>query len=132
MSKIRDIDEKVAADFCQYIDDIRASGATYEECWQAARRVASVLQYLGLQDAARKVRPPVQDGSTWAGSVVATHSSEVAKLVTEKRWAKTRTIIRKWVQAHRESPELDAPALRSDRGFLVYISRTYPWMVPYL
>ena len=53
--------------------------------------------------------------------------------MTQKRWDKTRAISSEvGSRLGKESAELDAPALRSDRGFLVYVSRTYPSMVPYL
>jgi hypothetical protein len=70
----------------------------------------------------------------------------VAVMVTEKRWTKTRTIIRRVVDemtALKECREregsgpwsirgIDHNALESDHGFLIYVSQTYPSMSPYL
>jgi hypothetical protein len=67
-------------------------------------------------------------------------------MVTEKRWIKTRKIIRRLVDevvslrkgsewedgSPRSSQGVDHNALESDRCFLIYVSKTYPSMVPYL
>ena len=73
VAKIRYDDGRVACDVFIYVDDLRTVGPTRDECWQASRTVASVLNWLGLQDAARKRRPPSQEPGAWAGSIV--HSS---------------------------------------------------------
>jgi hypothetical protein len=43
-----------AADSFFYVDDNRTTGNSEKEAWQAARKVASVCSYLGIQDASRK------------------------------------------------------------------------------
>ena len=53
-SKLMDI----ASALVTYVDDLRISGASVETVWQATRQVASFFQYLGIQDTARKRRPP--------------------------------------------------------------------------
>jgi hypothetical protein len=54
-------------------------------------------------------------------------------LTSEEKWSKLKKIIAKWLA------ELDAGAtclnhkeLISDRGFLVYVTRAYPSMIPYI
>ena len=39
--------ERIAGDFFSYIDDIRSSGCSVDECWNVSRRVASYCGYLG-------------------------------------------------------------------------------------
>jgi hypothetical protein len=50
--------EKIAGDILGFVDDLRASGYSIECTWRVARQVVSHLQYLGIQDAPRKRRPP--------------------------------------------------------------------------
>jgi hypothetical protein len=50
-----------------------------------------------------------------------------------EKWTRMKGILRKWEAALvPASPHLDHKELFSDRGFLVYVTRTYPAMVPYL
>ena len=61
-----------------------------EEAWQIARRVASYLQYLGIQDAARKRRV---DEGPWAGGIYKTSHKKVTTTVTKNKWLKARKLI---------------------------------------
>ena len=47
-----------AASFEIYVDDVRTSGDSEEQCVKASRRMSSICNYLGIQDAARKRRFP--------------------------------------------------------------------------
>ena len=132
VSKIRTSDQRIAADFFCYIDDVRPCGASEEECWQAARRVASICSYLGIQDASRKRRPPSQAPGAWAGSVVAVTPEGPGVSVSQEKWDKTRRYIAEMQEELAETGELKHKDLEKKRGFLVYVTRTYPAMVPYL
>jgi hypothetical protein len=44
VAKYRSSDGKIAC----YIDDLRLTGPTAEECWAASRRAASVCNWLGI------------------------------------------------------------------------------------
>ena len=59
-----------------------------------ARQVASRLQYLGIQDAPRKRRPPSQTPGAWAGSVFSTKADKVTKLIMQEKWTKAQLMIR--------------------------------------
>ena len=48
--------KQIAGELIAYIDDLRAIGFSLEHAWLIARRVGSYLQFLGIQDAARKRR----------------------------------------------------------------------------
>jgi len=90
------------------------------------------LNYLGLQDAARKRRDPSQQPGPWAGSVVGIEDGMVYVTVTQERWDKAKMMV-KWIcKAVEGSEEVDYKTLESYRGFLIYFSRTYPACVPYL
>lgn len=120
-------DGNMASILAIYVDDERIHSGTEEEAWTAAHLVATRESYLGIQDAARKRRPPTQAAGAWTGSIIRTNDTEVGKMVSLERWVKCKSIIGKWL--HRVSatnnPELDVKELLSDRGFLIYVARTY-------
>ncbi len=129
--KIRS-DGTIAADLFIYVDDLRITAPTEQDCWNASQRVSSVLASLGLQDAARKRRAPSWEPGAWAGSVVCTNHEGVFVMVSQEKWDKTRLVIR-WIrELVRTGTVMDYKTLESYRGFLIYVTRTYPAMVPYL
>jgi hypothetical protein len=62
----------LAADLFIFVDDLRPTGPSREDAWKAARKAASTLSFLGIQDAPRKRRDSVQRPGAWAGSVIQT------------------------------------------------------------
>ena len=48
----------VAGDLITFVDDCRITGFLKEHCHEVHRQVASRIQFLGMQDAPRKFRPP--------------------------------------------------------------------------
>ena len=133
ISKLR-LDGRIASDLFSFVDDERVAGATRELAWQASHRLACIQSYLGVMDAPRKVRPVSRTPGAWAGAVV--HILEplgVCTLTSEEKWAKMKLLLRKWwdhLEAGEE--ELTHKELVSDRGFLVYVTQTYPTMIPFL
>jgi hypothetical protein len=121
-------------------------GPSEEECWRSMRWVGCHINHHCLQDAARKRLPVAQDGGPWTGTVVHTTNYRVSVMVADKRWIKTQTSIRHLfyemisLEKGREQEDVgprsrqgvDHKALESDRGFLIYVSQTYPYMAPYL
>jgi hypothetical protein len=126
--------ETIASDVFIYVDDIRVTGPTEVEGWEAAKRVSGVLTYLGIQDAARKRREPRQDPGAWAGAVLRTDGDAPAVEVSLEKWVKTKALIaelREMIQ--RESGnKLHLLRLLQIRGFLLYVTRTYRYMTPHL
>lgn len=133
ISKMRN-DGLIACDVFTFVDDERVSGATRELTWQAGHRLAYIQAYLGVQDAARKLRELSQRGGAWAGSVVHTIADVgVCVLTTEEKWKKFRGIIDKWLErVERGDQTLDHKELQSDRGFCVHVCNNYPAMKPFL
>ena len=117
-----------------YVDDERVHSSSEENAWEAAHQIATRESYLGIQDAARKRRPPTQMAGAWAGSIIRTNESEVGVVVSEERWNKTRSIISGWYKKLEKNSlaEFDTKTLMSERGFLIYISRTYKSMTTFL
>ena len=52
--KYDDIHKRIAGDLVAYVNDLRTLGLSLEEAWRIAHQVMLRLQYLGMQDAARK------------------------------------------------------------------------------
>lgn len=126
-------DGSIANDFRAYVDDLRATGSTAEECWQVTRLIGSKATAAGIQDAYRKRREVSQAPGAWAGAVLTTTGVGVGITISQERWDKTKGILN-WM---REMLALDRTripfkTLESHRGFLIYVTRTYPAAVPYL
>ena len=132
-------DGNIGGDLHTYIDDNRVTANNKKEAWAALSQIAKVCSWLGMQDAARKRREPSNSPGAWAGTIIRTEGEKVEKLVSQERWDKTREKIR-WMHSHlverEEHGSLDMwipfKMLESIREFLVYVSRTYTEMVPYL
>ena len=125
-------DGSIASDALVYVDDLRATGNTEQECWTASQRVSSVLASLGIQDATHKRRPPSLDAGAWKGSVVNTSNNQVTVLATREKWVKLKAIL-VWLEEELEnSLGIDHKLLERKRGFLVHMVQTYPALNPYL
>jgi hypothetical protein len=133
ISKQRE-DRRIACDVFTFIDDERIVGPDEELAWQASHMFASKQSYLGLQDAGRKAQPCSKTCGAWAGAIVhILKNLGVCILMSKKKWLKMRAILEKWEAALAVGdPELAHKELLVDRGFLVYVTRTYPALVPYL
>ena len=88
--KYNEIHKRIAGDLFGYVDDLRALGFSLDEAWKTARQVMSRLQYLGVQDAARKRR--IKEGP-WAGGLYNTDHGKIRKSVTKEKWIKGKKIL---------------------------------------
>ena len=131
ISKVRK-DGRIAVDVHTYVDDLRETAPTKEEAWLAASAMAKGSAYFGLQDAARKRRPPSKTPGAWAGAVVETCENAVYKTVSQERWDKTRKHVRTLQGWANSDDKIDRKELERIRGFLVYVSLTFHCLVPYL
>jgi hypothetical protein len=128
----------VACDILPFVDDEHVGGPDEDLTWQASHKLASTQSYLGMQDAARKARLCSQQPGAWAGAIVHVVSElGVCVLTSVEKWIKQKGILAKWWGRLRDGRgekdiQLDHKELLSDRGFLVYVTRTYPAMIPYL
>ncbi len=94
--------------------------------------VASLAGFLGMQDAPRKRRDPSMSSGPWAGSIVHTMSDSVMVSISQERWIKAKSMIL-WIKdCCQLEKEIDFKTLEDYQGFLIYISRTYPFINPYL
>ena len=128
-------DGRIACDLFTFMDDERVTGPDEELTWQASHVLASKQSYLGIQDAGRKVRPSSKTPGAWAGAIVhVLPKLGVSVLTSNKKWTKMKGILGKWWNrvTTQECPRLNHKELLSDQGFLVYVTRLYPDMIPYL
>ncbi len=115
VSKVRDSDGRIAADLFTFVDDLRPTGSSKEQGWQAGRRAASVLGYLGIQDASRKRRDSSQTPGAWAVAVVRTGAEGVFVLASEEKWLKAKVLLKEVLDL------LETDALRMPRKRLEQI-----------
>ena len=133
VSKVRLDDGRIAADKVIYVDDARPTGSSKEECWKAARRVASMLNYLGIQDAPRKRRDASQTPGAWAGSVVQTGNQGVFVMVSQEKWDKAKRYVAEVRELIAADPNsLPRRRLEVIRGYLNHIVGTYDLLKPFL
>ena len=134
VSKIRVTDGKMAADLFIYVDDARLTAPSKEECWKATRQAASTANSLGIQEAARKKRWGSKNPGAWAGSIVETTEEGVYVTVSQEKWDKCRRYIGEIVGELKQSRDdtLEFKPLERKRGFLIYVTGTFPSMVLYL
>lgn len=86
---------------------------------------------MGLQDAARKRHTPSMEPGPWAGSIVHTHEGQVIITISRDRWIKAQGMIL-WIHDRVTANEPLDHKLEQYRGYLIYISQTHPFIVPYL
>jgi hypothetical protein len=125
VTKYRREDGRIAADLFIFVDDLRPTGPSREEAWQAARRAASILNHLGIQDAPRKRRDSLQSPGAWTGSVVKTGAQGTFVLA--------RMLVKEILMMLEQDPNaLNRKRLEQIRGFLQYVAQTYTSITSYL
>ncbi len=130
VSKIRK-DGTLAADVVCYVDDVRPVAPTEEECWEASQVVSKTLARLGLQDASRKRNAPSQSPGPWGGVVVTTDNDKVYVSVSQKKWDRTKEIVKTLNEAYAEK-RIGYKMLERMVGYLVHVAQAYPSLKPYL
>jgi hypothetical protein len=133
--KWNSVAKRVAGEIVTFIDDMRACGFSKENTWQILRRLTSILQYLGIQDAPRKRRPSCQSPGGWIGCINKVTPEMVALTVSQEKWEKGQKIIFALATVCLnvdEPPLLLHKQLEKDRGFLTHLAMTFPALVPLL
>jgi hypothetical protein len=87
----------ISGDVVTFVDDLRASGHSFDNSWQVSRQLVSRLQYLGIQDAPLKRRPPSQSPGAWAGGIFSSANGRITKSFSVEKWKRVQTMIR-WLQ----------------------------------
>jgi hypothetical protein len=125
---------RIAGDMVAFVDDLRLSGFSIENAWAVARHILSRLQYLGIQDAPRKRRPPSQSPGAWAGAIFKITPEKISISVSQSKWDRGRKMV---LNLHsqfnvNERPWLDHKDLGRKRGFLGHLALCYGSLVPFM
>jgi hypothetical protein len=124
-----------------FVDDLRGSGPTVEKTWAVSRTVASRIQYLGIQEASRKRRPPTHSPGAWAGGVFCTSSTNVFASVSQEKWDKAKRLVEGlWDKITLQGSDcdglkpvdLDYKELEITWGFRVHLSMTFDMLTHHL
>ena len=127
----------VAGDAITFVDDVRMTGYSKENCHAVHRQFASTFQWLGMQDAPRKFRPPSQqDAGAWTGTIFRIGPSEISKSVSQEKWDKGRAIVFGLIDRIKASsdgrPVVNRKGLERETGFLNHLAMTFEVVSPYL
>jgi hypothetical protein len=82
-----------------FVDDLHLTGFSIENAWAVARHILSRLQYLGIQDAPRKRRPPSQRPGAWAGAIFKISPEKISVSVSQSKWVRGREMVRDLLEA---------------------------------
>lgn len=130
-------DGLIAADICDYVDDLRTTAPSSEECWLASSEVGKKCGFYGCQDATRKRRLQSRSPGPWAGGSVKTEG-RLRVDVSQDKWDKTKSKI---LEVREEYDQAMAPhgpkklnykLLERTVGFLMHVSEPYPTLKPLL
>ena len=106
-----------------------------EHAWRVGMQLAKRIQYLGSQNAACKVRPPVRKPGAWAGAIFDTsETDQITMTVSQEKWNKGKAIIESTWQEWKTSTDgkLDFKEMEKRRGFLVHLMMTFKFITPFL
>jgi hypothetical protein len=135
LAKVSKLDSRTgttAGDMLTYVDDTRTTGRSSSHCWAVSHRTSTRLCYLGMQDALRKRTLPSQRAGAWTGSLTQTPSSGIVVSCTQEKWTRARQYISDLQTTLQDGGHFDHKDLERKRGFLVYVARTYPSLMPFL
>lgn len=108
-------------------------GNSREEARLGARWVASVCSFFGIQDASRKRWSASKTPGAWAGTVILTDANGVYITVSQEKWEKSRKMVEDTLQELKDNDGwVSHKELERRQGFLLYVMRTYPALVPYI
>jgi hypothetical protein len=117
----------VAGGIKTFVDDLRASDIDEETAWRIARQVASRLQYLGIQDAPRKQRPPTRKAGARAGAILSTEDNKITQTVSQEKRDEGRAHVEELSEQLSGPPDskFSYKRLEQIRGFLCHLSMTF-------
>ena len=128
---------EVAGDVITFVDDVRITGYSKENCHEVHRQFASRIQYLGMQDAPRKFRPPSQlQAGAWTGTIFKITGTSISKSVSQEKWEKGKAMVEKLQEsiklAEGGRPLIDRKQLEKETGFLNHLAMTFDVVSPFL
>jgi hypothetical protein len=125
-------DGTLAAGVPRFVDDLRPVGQSEEDCWQVTHAIATRYSFLGLQIAARKIRPPSQHPGAWAGTHAFILPKGIGLTCGPEKWDKAKRLLSELQAELVQGNSLRHKPLEQKRGFFVHLQRTYPCLTPFL
>ena len=125
-------DKAMAGATPAYMDDLRPVGNSKMHCFAVSHQTASRLSYLGIQNAARKTRPPSQELGAWAGILARSSGSAITICTAQDKWDKAKSMLQAIRSEWESTGMLDHKLLEQRRRFFVHLQRVYPAIVPFL
>ena len=128
----------MAGDVVTFVDDCRLIGYSKENCHAVHRQFASRIQYLGMQDAPRKFRPPSQaHAGAWTGTIFKITPTSISKTVSSEKWIKGRGLIQKLrdstpLRDSHDERTVNRKELERITGFLNHLAMTFEDITPFL
>ena len=133
VSKVRADDGRIASDLFTFVDDGRPTGSSRKNAWLATRRSASMLNHLGIQDAARKRRDSSQCPGAWAGCIIRATPDGVFVLTSLEKWKKLKAMLQEiWEMLKKDPAAMPRKRLEQIRGFVMHVAQTYPFIATYM
>jgi hypothetical protein len=100
---------------------------------ESRAQTASMLSYLGIQDALRKRHDSSQAPGTWADSVIQTGKDGTFVLTSQEKWDKAEVLAREiHAMLEKDSNMMNQKWLEQIKGFLQYVAQTDTSMTSYL
>lgn len=130
--KISSYTGRTAGDMHTYVDDARVAGRDFWYCWAVGHHVSTRFCYLGIQDTLRKRSLPSQIAGAWTGSLAQSPPAGITVSCTPEKWTRAKEYVSSMLATVMAGQPLVHKDLERQRGFLVYVTRTYPAFVPYL
>ena len=128
-------DGSLASDYVTFVDDLRLAAEGRKRIAELGHTISTREAYVGMQDALRKLRSAggTRRPGAWAGAAVYIEDDGVVVLTSQDKWDRMKAICSHWLDLiNKGHTALDFKQLRSDRGFMVYVTQAYPGMKPYL
>jgi hypothetical protein len=132
VSKVDSRSGRLAADMSTYVDDVHNTGSSALHCWQTSHQISTHFCYLGIQYALHKRTMPRMLLGTWTGSIPQSRDGQIIVTCTEEKWSRAREYVFAIQNTLLANQSFHHKTLEQQRGFLVYIARTFPSLVPYL
>jgi len=128
--KIRS-DGDMSSDSLVYMDDGRTAGSGQKNCRHTSRRLSSMVNYLGEQDASRKRRPDSLAPGAWSGKLLHCNNAYPVKSVPQEKWDDIKDGL-DWIIATAEVDDyLDTVGLRRVAGKGMSQTEVYDNLRPY-
>jgi len=123
---------RIAGGLPTFVDDLRPTGESEEECWKVGHQAGCRINHLGIQVTSRKMSPPSQTPGAWAGTIAHTGPTGVSVKVSQDKWDKARSYVAELSTQLASGNLLDRKSLEIYRGFFIHLQRTYPTITPFL